>query len=168
MPPATITISRPAPSLTSQPAPYGPRTLSTSPSAAVARECVTPPRSRMVCSRGPPAAPPLMEIGTSPTPNAPSIVNCPGLKARGTPLAGSSATVTVSWVSARTDSTRNGRGIIGRCRGAGCASALILVTGAPSRGTVHIEQAHPGGLQPVGHHRSEEHTSELQSPCNLV
>src|SRR5256885_7197044 len=43
-----------------------------------------------------------------------------------------------------------------------------------SAGTVHrrLLPAHPGGLQRPAclavHHRSEEHTSELQSPCNLV
>src|SRR5256885_4578434 len=46
------------------------------------------------------------------------------------------------------------------------------VDGRVSHSTVRAARA-PEGLRSVGHegddgHRSEEHTSELQSPCNLV
>ena len=113
MPPATMTRSPPAPSVAFQPVPYGPRTVSTSPASARASEWLTPPTSRMVCTSGPPAGSPLMEIGTSPAPNVPIMVNCPGANPSGTPSAGSRVRVTVSGVSGRFETTRNGRGIIG-------------------------------------------------------
>jgi len=49
---------------------------------------------------------PLIEIGTSPTPNACSIVNCPAENFSGTPSTGSSWSVTVSRVSWRVRTTR--------------------------------------------------------------
>src|ERR1039457_7518841 len=39
----------------------------------------------------------------------------------------------------------------------------------PSEHALHIAvQLRPCGVPPLELHRSEEHTSELQSPCNLV
>src|SRR5256885_5780694 len=55
--------------------------------------------------------------------------------------------------------------------GAGKSTLLAVVLGLqkPTRGTVRLFGASvsPEGLRRLGY-RSEEHTSELQSPCNLV
>src|SRR5256885_5676335 len=55
-----------------------------------------------------------------------------------------------------------------RVRGEGAFRQLrnLLIRAAPRP---RIRDAHgPQERSPLGAHRSEEHTSELQSPCNLV
>src|SRR3989454_1226115 len=48
--------------------------------------------------------------------------------------------------------------------------AILVAAGGPEIPPPLIEQLAPGGrmIIPLGAKRSEEHTSELQSPCNLV
>src|SRR2546426_8355534 len=49
--------------------------------------------------------------------------------------------------------------------------ALPILLGASARRRWHVlaeGETDPGALAALGDKRSEEHTSELQSPCNLV
>src|SRR5674476_599052 len=195
MPPATRTISPTAPSPTSQPVPYGPRTPTTSPTDVRARACVTAPTSRTVCCSGPSAfAAPLTEIGTSPTPNADSIVNWPGMNSSGGPSVGSSIIVKVSGVSWRRSARRKRRGTIApacrpTCRTV-CPSARCCIggsrmgsasTGGSSvreqrteqrigepGGAVEVQQPDPGGHQPAEHHLGHELHELVPKPGVLL
>src|SRR5580765_6788902 len=89
-----------------------------------------------------------MEIGTSPRPGAPIIVNWPGRKASGSPYPGSSQSVTVSSVSRRLARTTNGRGVSASAW-AGVAMASVA---DGTRCPVQVEQADPGRLQALVHH----------------
>src|SRR5664280_1609010 len=171
---------RPAPSATSQPVPYGPRTPTSSPTDVRDRACVTGPTSRTVCCSGPATfAAPLTEIGTSPTPKADSIVNCPGTNSSGAPSVGSSIIVKVSTVSWRRSARRKTRGTIAPTGCPFCRSARPCIAGSfgarprtgGSRpggfslreqrtqertgglgGAVQVQQPHPRGRQPAEHH----------------
>src|SRR6476620_2042983 len=148
MPPATRATSPPAPSDTPQPRPYGPRTPSRSPGAASHRALVTQPTSRTVWVRVPgrPGSP-LIEIGTSPTPNAWSIVNWPAANGRALPSAAVRSRVTVSWVSLRVPVTRKGCGSQGSVSTGPAATRSAGMVGA-----VQVEHPDPGGLQAAVHH----------------
>lgn len=68
-----------------------------------------------------------MDMGTSPTPNAVSILNWPGPNAMGSPRAGCSARVTTSAVSWSRHTTSKTTGVYGPGRpGAGPTSARPL------------------------------------------
>src|SRR6266568_4723514 len=141
-PPATTTTSPPAPSSTAHCVPNGPRTPITSPGSIEDRACVTTPTSRMVWTSAPDAAgSPLMEMGTSPTPNAYSMSNWPGENAN-PPPGGSRVTVTVSAVSRATWRTRAGAGAIGSARPRSVSVRM----------SVHVQQLHAGGLEPFQNH----------------
>src|SRR5665811_2224489 len=124
----------------------------TSPIAVRARAWVTAPTSRTVCCSGPATcASPLTEIGTSPTPKADSIVNWPGMKARGTPSFGSSMIVNVSAVSCRRSTRRKSRGTI--ALSTGCTAVDSARRGIGGSGaSVEVEQPHLRGHQPSVHH----------------
>src|SRR5205085_5989997 len=101
---------------------------------------VTSPTARIVCttSRTRPAAP-LIEIGASPTPNAYSMLNCPGSNAYATPCGGAAWIVNVLCVSRRACFT---------CQTAG----RIASAGACSRRTsvaIHVEQLQARRLETV-------------------
>src|SRR3974390_2261407 len=102
----------------------------------------------MVCRTGPPVAgppvagPPLIEIGTSPVPNAPSMLNWPGRNANTSPAGGSSSSVTVSADSRRVAVTRQGPGAV---HGPDLTSSDSGCTGVP----VHVQQPQPRRLQPL-------------------
>ena len=74
----------------------------TAPTARIVWTSVVPFRSRS----------PLVEIGTSPTPNAYSIVNWPGAIGSIASSTGSSSSVQLSWFSLRFRTTRYGSGVI--------------------------------------------------------
>src|SRR5512144_1933216 len=92
---------------------------------------------------------PLMEIGTSPTPNAWSIVNCPAANASPRPSVASRSSVTVSSVSRRMLVTRKGCGSHGSVAD---RSDTGTTTSAGMVGSVQVEQTDAGRLQPVVHH----------------
>ncbi len=77
--------------------------------------CVARPTARTVCTRGPsPPGSPLIEIGTSPLPNAESIVNCPGANASALPGCAARARASTCRRSPGAwPATANGAGTIG-------------------------------------------------------
>src|SRR5579875_1106835 len=124
--------------------PYGPRTPTAAPGPRAHSACVTGPTSRIVCSTGPsPPGSPLIEIGTSPTPNAYSMLNWPGRNENGSPGGGSSSSVTTSADSRRAPVTRQGAGRFHRPGAVRSASGSMRIP-------VHVVQAQPGGLEPLG------------------
>src|SRR5665647_724970 len=160
MPPATRTTSPPAPSVTSQPVPYGPRTPTTSPTDVLARACVTAPTSRIVCCSGPATCALLLtEIGTSPTPNADSIGDWPGMNSSGTPSGGSRLIVKVSAVSWRRSARRNGRGTIAPTGFTVCGSARLCIGGSL------IDGSRPGGFSPVSYTHLRAHETDSYLVC---
>src|ERR1039458_6019198 len=147
MPPANTSTSAPSISPIGQGRPNGPRTPRTSPKGASQIACVARPTARTVCTSGPsPPGSPLIEIGTSPVPNAESIVNCPGANARRAPARGWSSSVQVSEVSCRFPATVNGTGTIGPDSGAPPAKAVVRASGDPSM-AVDIEELQLRRLQ---------------------
>src|SRR6516225_4396588 len=150
MPPATITTSPPSASSTGQQVPYGPRTPTRSPGSRAHSAWVAIPTSRMVCSTGPPAAgSPLIEIGTSPVPNAPSMLNWPGRNANTSPAGGSSSSVTVSADSRCVAVTRQKAGSV---HGQDLTGSDSGRTDVP----VHVQQLQPRGLQPLDGQAGEQ------------
>src|SRR5579875_3659701 len=138
MPPAMTTTSLPSARSTGQLVPYGPRTPIWSPGRAAHSAWLTAPTSRIVCSTGPgDDGSPLIEIGTSPTPGARSMLNWPGRKPNGP--GGCSASVTTSCDSRLAAVPRHGGDSVhGRCAAAS----------AGGRMTVDVRDLQPGGLQP--------------------
>jgi hypothetical protein len=102
----------------SQAVPYGPWTPTTSPGRLPHSAAVTAPTARMVCTYPAGRARPLIDTGTSPTPGAYSMANCPGRNLGQEPSIGCSARVTVSMRSSRRDRTRYGAGVIKHRSGA--------------------------------------------------
>src|SRR6516225_9807608 len=161
MPPAMITMSPPSASSSGQQVPYGPRTATRSPGSRAHSAWVAIPTSRMVCSTGRPAAgSPLIEIGTWPMPNAPSMLNWPGRKANTSPGGGSSSRVTVSCDSRRVAVTRQGAGSVHGRDTAGSASGRMDVP-------VHVQQPQPGGLQPPDGEAGEQ-LRQLESQPRVI
>src|SRR6516162_287710 len=104
----------------------------------------------MVCSTGPPAAgSPLIEIGTSPVPNAPSMLNWPGRNANTSPAGGSSSSVTVSADSRRVAVTSHGAGSV---HGQDITGSDSGCTGVP----VHVQPLQPRGLQALDSQTGEQ------------
>src|SRR6516162_2119033 len=161
MPPATITTSPPSASSSGQQEPYGPRTPTRSPGSRVHSAWVAIPTSRMVCSTGPPAAGSLLiEIGTWPMPNTPSMLNWPGRKANTSPGGGSSSRVTVSRDSRRVPVTRQGASSVHGRDTAGSDSGRMNVP-------VHVQQPQPGGLQPADGEAGEQ-LRQLESQPRVI
>src|ERR1700746_3854356 len=161
MPPAMITTSPPSASSSGQQLPYGPRTPTRSPGSRAHSARVAIPTSRMVCSTGPPAAgSPLIEIGTSPVPNAPSMLNWPGRKANTSPAGGTSSSVTVSADSRRVAvPSQEASSFQGRDT-AGSDSGRMDVP-------VHVKQPQPRGLQPPDGELGDE-LHELESQARVI
>ena len=170
MPPATITTSPPAAASTGHVFPNGPRTPSTRAAAAPRRSrVVTAPTARTVWTSGPRGSPET-EIGTSPTPKAYSIVNCPGAGAGRSPATGSSSSVHVSCVSRRRDRTRNGRGANGLAPASACCGRRHRRRGAGAASTAAARSA-PARSATSGRSPSFgscSHFPRRQAPSNAV
>ena len=95
--------------------PNGPRTPTQAPFESFCMARVVAPTARIVCTTSSGrAGSPLIEIGTSPTPNTYSMLNWPGANGRKRGSAsGASVSVKVSPVSFVTWRTSNGSGRIG-------------------------------------------------------
>ena len=151
MPPATITTSRPR-------ARRRPTRCRTGRARRAGRrtrrrpERGRPRRRRGWCAgeRRRAAGSPLIEIGTSPTPKAWSIVNWPGCEREAAAVTGSSQIVAVSRVSWRRPRHR-GRGAAPSGSAASTAGSEPLSAACHGR-AVEVEEPDPGGVQTRGHH----------------
>src|SRR5581483_1481255 len=92
---------------------------------------------------------PLMEIGTSPTPNTYSMLNCPGAnESAPSPFTVSSSSENVSCVSRCARRMRYGFGVIGS-NGVGMCKSFSRAH------AIDIQQLQARGLQPLGNHQRE-------------
>lgn len=98
----------------------------------------------MVCSTGPGPGGELMEMGTSPTPKAVSMLNWPGRKRKGPPGIESERVYT-SVVSFRDSTTWAKTGV--HVWSTGWSTSMTVA--------VEIEEAQAGGLQAFEDHRTE-------------
>ena len=164
IPPATTTTStRNVTRLSStphEPVPKGPRTPTMSPGPARHRARVTGPTSRTVCCRRDRRSRRelLTEMAASPTPNAVSMLNCPGRNSTGPPGDGLQAKRrdVVGLVTPADDAVGNRRHGAGAViAGAGRGPTDGGSSGPDSAstvGTVEVEEADTGRLQALEEH----------------
>ena len=168
IPPATITMSRPA---ADGHVPAGAERAAHPddgcPGCAACSAAVTAPTARRVCCSRParpsPVSPrPLNEMGTSPMPNAVSMANCPGANAgdrlgrlRQLQGHGVGGVLVAGQPPGKGGASRR-RGV-GRHRLSSWRSVRGRVDGSGPLGgaRIQIQQAQPGRLQPLGDDRRE-------------
>src|SRR5512143_3723393 len=162
MPPAISTTSCPCAWCTGQEVPNGPRRPTHEPFCSFCRAREVAPTARIVCtSCSGRAGSPLIEIGTSPTPNTYSMLNWPGANGRKRGSAsGVSVSVKVSPVSRAMWRTSKGSGRIGSEARTVAAAGSVSVA-------IEVQELHARGFQ-ARHHQLREALQQVVAEGRFV